>query len=178
MGKFLTEFSNNLETQQYRNSEDRTSKIEHGLKHNDEKKVMSKIMLVHQEHHPKDASRCILQMICRDTRGPVFRDLLGADKAIEACHRTRNLKDLAVSRKMQASMDNKLKGSTCVAKQKGKIVEVLVKDMNKDLVRENGATVGIMNHLSKILVLVGKEVRCNDYSKKLMIKSKSSAGLQ
>ena len=54
------------------------------LKLVDETKEMKKIIFLYQEFHPKDVSRCALQMIYRETYGPVFEDLMGVFKVMVA----------------------------------------------------------------------------------------------
>ena len=48
---------------------------------------MKKIVLLCQECHPKDVSRRALQRVCRETCGPVFKDLLVVDREIVAYHK-------------------------------------------------------------------------------------------
>ena len=55
----------------------REVKLQLDLRKSEEDKDMRKIMLLHQEYHPKDVSRCSLQRIYRDTCVPVFKNLLG-----------------------------------------------------------------------------------------------------
>ena len=50
------------------------------LKRVDDKKEMNKIMMLHQEHYPKDVSRRALQRIYNEACGTGIRDLLGVDK--------------------------------------------------------------------------------------------------
>ena len=52
-------------------------KVELDLKQVNETKGTSEAMMIHQECHPKDASRRALQRARRERHVPVIRDLLG-----------------------------------------------------------------------------------------------------
>ena len=57
----------------------RTSELQLCLRSNAETKDMKKMILLHQEHRPKDVSRCSLQRTYRKTCGPAFKELLGVE---------------------------------------------------------------------------------------------------
>ena len=86
----------------------------------EEPKEMKKIIILHQEFHLKDILRCTLQRICRETSGLVFRDILGIEKEMVTCHQPMSFKDLAISSKLKASNEKKLKASTYVKNETGK----------------------------------------------------------
>ena len=82
----------------------------------EEPKSIITMILLNQKLYPKDVSRCVLQIICSENCGIVFREILGIEKLMVACHKPSSLQDLAMPSKLKDSNETRLKGSTCVAK--------------------------------------------------------------
>ena len=74
----------------------------------------------------------------------MFKDFLGAGKAIVAYHKPNNLKDLAIPRKMIICNETYLKSSTYVENQTGNIIGVAVKDKLKEIVLDDGVSMGMI----------------------------------
>ena len=129
-------------------------------------KDMSKIVLLHQEYHPKDVSRRTLQRIYRETCGPVFRDLLGIDRAMVAYHKSKNLKDLVIPSRMKECIEPELKASTYAV---GKTQAIKVQDRVNEVVLSDGVSMNMRNKVHKTFELVGQHIHYNSYKKKFVI---------
>ena len=132
-------------------------------------KDMSKIVLLHQEYHPKDVSRRTLQRIYRETCGPVFRDLLGIDRAMVAYHKSKNLKDLVIPSRMKDCIEPELKASTYAV---GKTQAIKVQERVNEVVLSDGASMNMRNKVHKTFELVDRDIHCNSYKKKFVIKDR------
>ena len=131
-----------------------------------EVKDMSKIVLLHQEYHPKDVSRRTIQRIYKETCGPVFRDLLGIDRAMVAYHKSKNLKDLVIPSRMKDCIEPELKASTYAV---GKTQAIKVQDRVNEIVLSDGVSMNMRNKVHKTFELVGRDVHYNSYKKKFVI---------
>ena len=132
-------------------------------------KDMSKMVLLHQEYHPKDVSRRTLQRIYRETCGPVFRDLLGIDRAMVAYHKSKNLKDLVIPSRMKECIEPELKASTYAV---GKTQAIKVQDRVNEIASSDGVSMNMRNIVHKTFELVGRDIHYNSYKKKFVIKDK------
>ena len=152
------------------------SKLHSDLNLSQKSKDMSKIVLLHQEYHPKDVSRCALQRIHRETCGPVFRDLLGVDRAMVACHKPKNLKDLVIPSRMKDCVEPGLKASTYAETQIGKVKVVKVQDRVNEIVLNDGVSMDMRDKVHKTFELLGRDIHCNSYKKKFAITNREIAG--
>ena len=110
---------------------------------------------MNQEHHPKDVSRYALQGIYRQTCGPVFRHLLGIDRAMVAHHKPKNLKDLVIQIRMKDCNEFDLKASTYDEKQTGRVMGIAGKDAVREMVSDDKVSGDMRERLHKTFNLVG-----------------------
>ena len=134
---------------------------------------MKNILLLHQEYHPKDVLRCVLHIIYKEMRGPVFRDLLGVDRAMVAHHKPKNLKDLVIPSRMQNYNEVYLKASTYSEKHIWRLRGASVKDRVHKIVSDDKVSVGMRERLHDTFNLVGQDVHYNSYKKKFMCNARS-----
>ena len=167
--QLFTEVSNILKREKETIGSEPVADVQLELKVEKESKDMKKILLLHQECHPKDVSRYALQRVYRETCGSVFKDLLGVDKAMVACHKPKNLKDLVMPSRMKDCNEVDLKASTYVKKQRGKAMGVVVKVRVQEIVVDYGASVGVRETLYENFKLVEQDIHYDSYKKKFMI---------
>ena len=119
-------------------------------------------------------SRCAAQRIYRETCGPVFKDLLGVDRAMVAYHKRKNLKDLVIPSRMKDYNEVNLKAGTYAEKQTGRVMGVEVKDRAHEIVLDDGVSAGMRERLHKTFNLVEQDIHYSSYKKKIMIIARRS----
>ena len=135
--------SDNLVKQYCKEVVKKTWKIKIYLRQFKEEKYAKNLISLHQDCYPKDASRCTLKIAYREAFRSVFRDLLGIEKAMLAFYKPKSLKDLVTWSKMKAYKDPNTQASIYVAKQKGKVAKIMMKDRVHDLVSDDGVVEGM-----------------------------------
>ena len=94
-----------------------------------------------------------------------------------ACYKPKSLQGLVTPSKIQASKDSKPQNSAHVEEQKGKAVELTIKDRVDDIVRDDIVTEGMIARLKSMLALVGKGVKRSTLSNKFLIRPKRNMEL-
>ena len=88
----------------------------------------------------------------------MFEDLLGVEKDMVAYHKPKNLKDLVIPSRIKVCMERDLRASTYVKNQTESVVRVAVKDRVKDIVLDDGVSLGMKERIHKTINLVGQDV--------------------
>ena len=109
-----------------------------------EQKDMKKIVSLHQAFHLKDISCSTLQQICNETCGPVLLDLLGVDRAMIACHRLHNLKDLVIPSRMKPCDESNLKASSHLINTTERLGAKKIAEKVKNIVKDNSVSTGMI----------------------------------
>ena len=86
----------------------------------------------------------------------MFEDLLGVEKVMVTCHKSKNLKYLVFPSRMKVCMERDLRASAHVKNQTGNVVGFAVKDRVKDTSLDDGFSSDTRERENKTLNWAGR----------------------